>query len=838
MRVSADWRLAANLLRREWRSGDVRLLLAALVLAVAVVSGLTAFTQRLHTMLQGEAAQMLAADRILEAPRPVPEAWLQEAAALSGASGRQSRFVQFQSMLYPSADSDEALLVSAKAADSAYPLLGQVQYRQSPNGPLLQAPHGPPAGEAWVEARVLQQLGIALGSVVELGDAELKVSAVLVAEPDRGAGSFSLGPRLLMHWDDVPQTGVVQLGSRIDYRYLFSADAAALAQLDAYFKTRTSENQRWQDLAEAQPRLASSLDRAEQFLLLASSVVVLLAGVALAMTAAQFAQRQMRLVAVLKTLGAGSGRIQALYARFLLLLGAGAAALALLLGWALQAAALAKAEASLGLPPPPLSVWPFALGLAVAALSLTAFVGPALAELRQVSALLLLQERQQSLRYFSLGKLLLALLGLMALLLLYTRAPLLAGLLLAGLLGVLAAIALPTAWLLGRLRQRPLRLHSAWGLAWSNLLRRLRSNAVHMALFAISAMLALVLWGMQQQLFSQWQTQLPEDAPNYFVLNIEEDHLPAAHQWLKERGLDETDMYPIIRARLVAINGQPVGDLLSEAELDKAGVNRELNLSWAEQLPPDNTLLAGQWWHEGNRANGVSIESRLAERLGVGLGDELALGHEGQRITARISSIRQLDWEAMRPNFFLLFTPEQLWDYPKTYMSSFYLPPERQSEVAEFLRQFPTAIVIDLEAVTQQIRSLMGHVALALQWVLALVLLGSVLVFISTVQSGLAERQYENTVLRALGLSQQRLRRALWLEFALLGLLSGLLASVLAQCVLLAVQQQVFELPLRLFPQLWWPAPLGLALLLGLAGYTRARRISASPPMQALRASL
>jgi putative ABC transport system permease protein len=800
-------------------------------MAVTVVAGLSAFSSRLHTMLGGEAAQMLAADRVLESSEAIPAAWQQWAAQ---AGARQSRFLEFQSMLY--AQGQKPLLVSAKAADDHYPLLGKLQWQKQLAAPVQTGGAGPQPGQVWLEARAMQQLGLQVGDTIELGDGQFRISAVLLAEPDRAAGFSGLGPRILLHWGDIAKTGVVQVGSRITYRYLFSGSAPVLKQLDQHFKSQVADSQRWLDLRSAQPRMGSALDKAQQFLLLASAMAVVLAGIAIALCAARFSQRQIPLVAILKTLGASSRQIQSLFARILALLGGTAAVLGCALAWGLQAWGLAQAQSDLQVPMPPLTLWPFVLGLMVALVSLLAFVAPALLQLKQVSALSLLQTRQQSLRYFSWRAFVLALFGLGLLLAAYTRAPLLALFLLAALLLLVACISLPTAWLLRRSLQTQLALQGAWALARSHILRRLPSNSIYIALFAISGMLILVLSGLQNQIFSQWQAQLPARTPNYFVVNVPEAQLPAAHQWLQTRGLAAPEgMYPMVRARLTHINGEAMRQKVSKEEADKAGINRELNLSWAEDLPPHNRITAGQWWTAQNRAHSVSVESKLAERLHIRLGDELQFLQGANTFSARVSSLREVDWDRMEPTFYMLFTPEQLWDYPKTYMTSFYLDPAQQSLMQDWSRAFPQAIVLDLQAVISQIRSIMTRVAQALNGVLALVLLGSVLVLVSTVQHSLAERQHDNAVLRALGASRQLLQRALLLEFAALGLIAGLLASVFAQIVLLALQHWVFDLPLVLSPQLWWPAPILGAIAIAALGVISAGKSLRSSPLQVLR---
>jgi len=304
------------------------------------------------------------------------------------------------------------------------------------------------------------------------------------------------------------------------------------------------------------------------------------------------------------------------------------------------------------------------------------------------------------------------------------------------------------------------------------------------------------------------------------------------------QAVSNAPIYPMVRARLAAINGQTIAQRMSVEEADRAGINRELNLSWAAELPADNRIAAGQWWNAQNRAHGASVEEKLAQKLSIHLGDQLSFVCEGKTFSTTVTSLRSVEWERMSPNFFILLTPEQLAPYPKTYMSSFYLPPAQRGAISAFLQQFPTAIVIELEAVLAQVRRITGHASLALQGILLCALLAAGLLLMATIHSGLAQRRHDNTVLRALGLQRRVLARSLLLEFALLGLFAGVLASTLAQLALLALQHWLLQLPLQLSPSLWWPAPVLGSLLIGALGYWGTRSVVRIPPMRALRSAV
>ena len=822
-------RLAWRLLRADWRAGELRLLLLALLLSITLVSGLTAFSERLQLMLIGESSQLLAADRALQSPREIDPAWLQKAQEIGL---KQAVHVSFQSMLYAG---DEPLLVSAKAASASYPLKGQIKLRHSLFGQTVTSAHGPPAGEAWAEAGLFSRLGLKLGDQVFIGDAPFTLSAELVSEPDRGAGSFSMGPRVLLNWQDVPATGVVKPGSRLRYQYLFAGSGEQIKAYENWLLPQLTDSYRWLDLENSQPTVAVALQRAKRFFMLASSIVIVLASVAVAMASQRYGQRHIQHVAVMKTLGAPSHQVLRTFVSLLMVL----LLLALFGGWLcaylLQQLILQQAAQTLQVDVPPLTLWPFALGFLSAVISVACFALPPFWRLQHVPAVSIFQQLHRW--HFGLGwpQLLVSLTGLAMLLLLYTRQPLMAGLLLLSLLLVLGLILLPARWLLRRLHTVGMQAGSWMSLASANLRRHLFANALQMALLAISLMLLVVLWGVRDNLFDDWQRQLPERTPNFFLVNMTPEQLPAIQAWFDANRIATEAIYPMVRGRLVDINGEAVRTRVSKETLKRAGADRELNLSWSEALPPDNSIESGSWWNETNRHTGVSVESRLAERLGIKLGDTLTFMLAAERFNAEVVSLRKVEWDRMRPNFYMLFTETQLSAYPKNYMTSFWLADERHALVAELLQQYPTLVLIEVGSLIKQIQAIITHVSHALQLVFVFVLAGSILVMVATIQNSLDQRLRENTVIRALGGTRRLIVGALLGEFALLGLLAGLLATIAAELVLLALQHFLLNIPLQLHPGLWWVAPLLGSLLAAASGYLSAVRVVNTRPIQLLR---
>ncbi len=827
----------------DLRTAEFKLLAVSLWLSMVLIISLSSFMQKAELMLVGQSAEFLAADRVISSPRPVDPSWMDKAHSLQLST---SQILSFQSMLYIG---EEAQLVSVKAADSAYPLKGQLKYRENILGEVFSTKaesqsQGPAAGEIWVEARLLLSMGVELGEQVELGDAVLTIAKELVSEPDRGAGSFSLGPRVLMNLVDIEQTGAVQFGSRLRYRYLFSGAYNNLSEFYQYLEPQLSDSEKWLDLENAQPSIAIALKRGQRFFLLATSIVLVLASVAMSVASVRYGLARRQHIALLKTLGASRYKILSLlFAVAAVLLGL-VSFIAIPSAYAIDTLLSQNLSIYMQLPLPDLSfaleAKPYLIGFFSAVIALLAFLWPMMSRLIQTPAIAIFKREDNALQKNIVISSFFGVAGALLMIALYSNSLLLPAILLLAIALLLVCIALPASLLLKGLKHIPLRAASAKQLALSQLLRRVKPNALLCSVFALSLSLLFILLAMRESLFEQWQAQLPDETPNYFLLNIAPEQWQDVGELLSSLTIDSASLYPMVRARLTEINSVGVRELVSKEAFSRSGADRELNLSWSEQLPIDNKIIKGQWW-EGTEEKTidetipVSVESQLAEKLNIKLGDVLTFQVAADQFTAEVVNFREVEWDRMRPNFYMLFPKDSLKEFPKTFMTSFYLSDADQFKVLEILKKHPKLVLIDVDHLIKQIQIIVSQVSVGLNWVVLIVLFSGLLVLMAAIQSSLSDRLYENALLRALGASKPHIVGALAFEFFLLGFMAGVIAVIIGQVLLIVLQTFVLELPMSLQWVYWpWPPVLG-GMLVMLVGLWTTRKVVAQSPTQLLK---
>jgi putative ABC transport system permease protein len=817
--------LMMRMLVRDWRGGELGVLLAALVLAVTMISGISGFASALKSALRQESHSFLAADLAVRDARPLPEAWLAEAGERKLESAQT---LNFSSMLF--AGDDGMVLTSVKAVSDAYPLRGMLRLSDTPFGELREHRGAPAPGSVWLEPRLFSLLDLAIGDTVSIGESDFRVAASIRGEPDRAGGFLGVGPRVMMHIDDIPATGVVQPGSRVSYRQLFAGSPEQAADFERWLESALQPGQRMQSVENSQPAVGRALERAERFLLLAGSLAVILASVAVGLAARRYAERHQNYVALLKSLGADALRIKQLYAASL----AVTWLLALLIGWffawVLQLLALQAFADQLTVAPSLLQPRPYLIGAITALVCVSVFAWPSISRLTQISPLLVLRSDmplhsgREPIDY---------LLGLSAVVLLmwwYSADLSLTLIVLAALVAVTVVGGSTALLLLRGGRALGMQAGSIWRLALASLQRHGLGNALQLVVFAVAIMLLLLLTLLRTSLLEGWQQQLPDGAPNHFLLNLAPDELAAVSTLLDDAEVSREKLYPMLRGRLMSVAGE---DLPQEAEEDEPR-QREANFTWSAKLPDGNEIVAGDWWSQAG-APEVSVEEEFAGRQGIALGDRLGLRIGAEDIEVTVSSLRSLDWESFKPNFFLVFPPGLLDAYPVTYMTSFYLPPERKSFLNQLLKRHPTATVIEVDAVMAQLRSTLGQVSTAIELVLALVLLAGMLVLVAGVQSTADARLREAALLRALGAGRSHILGAVAVEFLSLGVMAGLLAVLAAESAFWGLQRFVFELDYVPTPSLWLPSLLGAALLIGAMGVWSCRRVVSVAPARVLR---
>lgn len=832
--------LAVRFATRDWRAGELRLLLAALLVAVGAVTAISLFVDRLQRALVVESATLLGADRVIDSSRAIPQRF-RELAVAHGLS--VADIIRFPSMVF-AAGAEHSRLASVKAVTAGYPLRGALRVADEPFGGGRSTDGVPGRGEVWLESRLLPALGVKVGDTVSVGYSEFTVAAVLTSEPDRGGGFLEFAPRLLMRAEDVPATRVIQPGSRIRYRLQLAGGAGSLRSLHDAIEDELAPGYRWRDVRGANARISRTLERAESFLLLGGLLTVLLAGVAVALSAHRYARRHYDHVAVLKTLGARPAEIQWGYAVVLLVIGITGALLGLALGVLVHFGIIAALGAFLPVSLPMPGPRPVLVGLLTGFVCVLAFGWPPLLELRGVSPMRVIRRdlAPGALSALTYG---LAVIGGLGLLLWYSGNLSLTVWALgctAATVGIFAVLAL---LLLRGGRALGMQAGSVWRLALAGLHRRHRENVAQIVIFGMAIMLLLILLLVRTALVDEWQARIPERASNLFLVNVAPGDVDAVQAMLTARTAYDGKMFPMIRGRINAVNGVDAGEWQSRRRegddgrpeaggRSRPGIRRERNLTFLADLPDNNVVVEGRWWSAG-AAPSASLEEDYAAALGLTVGDSLTFDVGGLPFTAAVTSIRRVQWDSLQPNFFIILSPGALEGHAATYMTSFYLPPEQKPFLNELLSRYPTISVIDVEHIIARLRLIIARVAQAIELVLYLVLCAGVLVLIASIQSGRDLRLKELALLRALGGTRRLITGALATEFAALGVFAGIVAVVGAEITTFALNRYVFELPARLHPELWAVGPLFGMLVVTAVGYLGTRKLVQSPPVTVLR---
>lgn len=828
MRPTARLGLAWRLLKRDWRAGEVQALLFALAIAAATTSAVTGFSERLSRALSQQTTDLLGADLVLESSQPTPADWLVQA---RGRGLRDTGAVEFASMAVAA---DGLQLVSVKAVDDDYPLRGAVRIAAEPFGPELPVARAPASGTLWIESRLFAILKLDKGDRLRIGEAEFTVTEVLGFEPSRGGDILNLSPRVLMHLDDLPRTRVIQPGSRVTYRSLFAGDEAAVRGMREWLEPRLSERERLVDARTGRPAIGNALDKAERYLGLASLVAIALAGVAVAMAARRYSLRHFDVSAMLRCLGAQQRDIVTLYLLQMLLLGLVGSLAGAILGWFAQIGLVALLAELLPLTPPQAGPLPLLLGVATGLVTLTGFALPPVLRLRAVPPLRVLRRDLAPLparAWLVYGLAVLTLLGLMWR---YT-ADLRLTLSVAAGAGATALIMLGMALaLLTATRRLHRRAGAAWRFGINSLWRRGAASVGQIFAFGLVIMAMSLTTLLRTDLLASWQTQLPDDAPNQFAINILPHEREPLAGFLRAQGIHSAPVYPVVRGRMIAIDGVPVRTAVSKEEQDNNALHRELNLTWSAELPEGNRIITGAWFAAG-AAGQVSVEEKLAQRLGIAIGDELEFLIAGETLSARVVSLRSVEWDSFRPNFYMIFPPGMLEGFPGSAMTSFYLPPGEQRFLQQLLERFPAVTVLDVGALLAEVRRIFGQVTLAVEYILMFVLLASFTVLFAVLAASHDERIQEGALLRALGASRRQVRSGHVAEFALLGLLAGVLAACGTELIAWLLYTQIFHLDYSWKWPVWIAAPLLGMLGVALAGLWGTRRVLSRPPAVLLR---
>jgi len=829
---------------RDWRAGQLRFLLVALVVAVAALSAAGFFIDRLRSGLNRDAHQLLGADLVVVADNPVPAAWREEA--------QKRGLLVADTLAFPSmaqagqGDSVRSVLVTLKAVSPGYPLRGRVKVNtdiaQANESIGAPAPAAPEPGTVWIDPALATSLDVAVGGSVQLGDKQFRVTQLIAAEPDRGGGFINFAPRVFLALSDMPATNLVQEGSRVGYRLLVAGPGASSKPtqdygewLKALIKKDNVRGVRIESLEEGRPEMSATLDRADRFLSLVGLLSAMLAAVAVAMAARRFMQRHLDSCAMLRCLGLTQNQVTVIYLVEFLLVGLAGSLLGVLVGFGAHYVLLQLLGSLVAADIPAPTMLPALQGLATGMILLAGFALPPILQLRNVPHNRVIRREAAAPKPAALATYGLGIAAFGALLLWQSNDVKLAGVTGGGFLLGFAVFAL-IGWL-GLQALRPLRNafpQQSWRFAVTSLRRRPGATVVQVVSLSLGLMALLLLTVVRGDLMSAWRNTMPPDAPNRFIINIQPDQKDAIAARLKEAGVKEVPLFPMIRGRLVAVNGKAITSETYTDERAKGLAEREFNLSTMTELPAQNQVTAGKW-SMGGSAGEASVEEGIAKTLGLKLGDTMRFDIAGSPVEAKVTSLRKLEWGSMRVNFFVIINPAVMADTPQTWITSYHLPKEALAAGNALSREFPNLTIIDVGGILRQVQSVLDQVIQAVEFLFAFTLVSGVLVLYAALMGSQDERRREAGLLRALGATRRQLSQAQLIEFMLVGGLGGLLAATGAGLMGWSLATYQFKFAWTFSPWVWLAGLLAGALCAVIGGWLGLRNVLNHPPLQTLR---
>ena len=825
---------ALRMLARDWRAGELRVLAAGLVIAVASVTSVAFFADRIGQGLARDAHQLLGADLVLVSDHPFEEELDRE---IERHPVQRSSATAFISMAM-AASGEKSQLAGVKAVGEGYPLRGKLRIAPRPGAPDEPAPAGPPPrGKVWIEERLIAALDAPVGGRLRLGKSELEVAAVLTLEPERSANFFNLAPRLIMNEADLGATGLVQTGSRISY-YLYAAGAPReMKALEAALRKALGRGQRVDTLESGRPEVRASIERAQRFLGLTALLAAILAGVAIALGTRRFVERHLDACAVMRCLGATQHRLVSLFGQEFLALGLAACLAGAALGYGAQAAIGAALSdllrADLPAPRPLPAVQGFLVGLVL----LLGFALPPLLQLKDVPAVRVMRResgapKTGTVAAYAAG------LGALAALLIWQAGDLKLGLYVVGGFGaaVLAFFALSWAVLrvaTHRVVLRRLRGSARYGL--QQLRRHAAGNAVQTASLALGLTAVLLLTFTHHDLIDAWRRSAPPDAPNRFLMGVQPGQNQEIEKFFASKGIAPPELFPMVRGRVTAINAKPVSEADYTEERARRLIEREFNLSYMDAPPSHNKVSAGAWFAPG--AKEISVEEGIAKLLDWKLGDELTFNVGGDSFSARITSLRKLRWDSMRVNFFVIAPPKLLEGMPASFISAFRVEPGQEAMLNELVGRFPNVTLVDVGAALRQAQDVIDKLINAVQFVFLFALVAGVLVLYSALVATEDERRREAAVMRVYGASRAQVSGSQRAEFLAMGAIAGVLATLGAALIGEIIARRVFELDLPPSLALWLAGPLAGIALLSLNAWISSRQVLRASPALTLRDS-
>ena len=826
------WRMT----RRDWRAGELRFLLIALIVAVGAVSSVGFLVDRMNRALVRDASELLGADLVVRSDYPMQAQWREQANKLGVA---MADTVTFPSMVSSGVGAtEESRLAAIKAVSATYPLRGRVSIKADQEVQLAKS--NPKRGTVWVDEGLLLAKSLKLGDKLRVGESEFVIAAMIMNEQDRGAAFMNFAPRVMLNLEDLAATRLVQPGSRLSYRLQCAGENAAIKQFQAYIeaeiKTHSLRGVQIESLESGRPEMRATLDRARQFLALVSMLSAMLAALAIALAARQFLQRHLDACAMLRCLGMKQDQVTQLYIIEFIIIALAGSMLGAACGFIAHFALLYWLAPLMTTALPTAGWLPCLQAILTGLLLLVGFAIPPVLQLRNVPHNRVIRREQDAPQAFTLLGYVTAL-SCFLILLIWQAGEIKIGVITAGGFLVGLAVFWLISWLLLKslYQLRGLSTRPAWRFALTSLKRRPAATSMQIVALALGLMALLLLTVIREDLLTAWRQSAPPDAPNHFIINIQPEQKVAVGDYLHARGIAEPQLYPMIRGRLIKIREQEITPLNFDDERARRLVEREFNLSTMSELPLKNKIIAGSWFDKNNTQTEASVEEGLAKTLGIKLGDQLGFDVAGESVQAKVTSLRKLEWGSMRVNFFVILSPAHVEQLPQSWITAFRLPPNQHSLINQLVKNYPNLTIVDVGSLLSQIQQVINQVIAAVEFLFVFTLAAGVLVLVAAMLVSQQERQRESALLRALGATKNQLKHAQTLECVLIGSVAGLLAATGAGLTGWLLARQIFDFNWNVSPLLWI-AGIGLGIVVALlGGWFSLRSVLTQAPLQTLR---
>lgn len=833
--------LAWRLFRHEARRGELTIILAAIVLSVASVYSLSLFSERLQSAIGERITQFIAADQIVGSRYELPEEWIAKAEEMDFETAKS---VYLRSMVFAG---DQMALADVRSVNEDYPLKGDIKVAEVPFGVESIIEGIPLPGETWIDSQLFQELELKLGDTLEVGETPFTITRVLASVPDAGFSVFNANPKVMIRYDEVQQTGILGAGSRANYTFYMTGESDELEEYYEWVRPLLDkEIHYYRSAKDDDSWVGNSVKRAEQYFLLASLLAIVLASVAIAVAAQRYSQRHYDPVAIMKTLGASKRMVQKIFLMQIVFITALGIIIGGILGYGIQAAVATAIQDQVSVAMESFYWGPIFISVFTGIVCSLLFSLYPLLKLFSVPPLRVLRKDLGASMSSRVVQFLAAGGAIFMLMFTYSQNLKISAILFVSgiiLVASLIAVTYGLIWLGRRLGKGRM---GAWQLAWARIQRRAMDNSVQLISFSVTIMLLLVVLVMRNDMIQQWRDQLPEGTPNYFMSNITESQKPMMEKHFADRNIEIEYFYPVIRGRFVSVNGELVNTEISKEDEDdeaqeqdtrRDAFGREANLTWSNVLQNENVIVEGKWFGEYQEGQpyGMSIESRTAQRMDIKMGDKVVFNIGSEVVEVTVTSVREVNWQTMQPNFFFVLQPEVMQEFLPTYITSFHLDGSRKNEISQLMGPFSTVTLFDVDARINQLREIVDQVSLAVEFILILVLIAGALVLIAQVQASMDERLQELAILRTLGAKGIMIRASVVFEFIIIGIVAGLMAAIANELTLFLLQSQVFQMEGKLHFEYWLLAPLVGAVVVGLLGAISCWRLLSLNTSQLLR---